>query len=57
MLPVNKMTRYQACRWLCRFDPEAKWHWLKCFLFSRANLKEDVMINLRDYGVVPKVSR
>jgi len=49
MLRVTAMTRYQAFRWLWRFDSEAKWFWLLCFV-KGADLKEDVWINLRDYG-------
>lgn len=51
MLTVNQMNRYQAFRWLWRKDPEGRWVWLNAFLFTRADLKEDVRINLRDFGV------
>ena len=50
MLRVTAMSRYQAFRWLWRFDNEAKWYWLKCYILG-ANLKEDVAINLNDFGV------
>lgn len=49
MLRVTSLTNYKAFRWLWRFDSEAKWYWLKCFAL-RKNLKQDVEINLRDFG-------
>lgn len=54
MLPVNKMSKYQAFRWLWRFDSEARYFWLWCYLkslFNGTHLKDDVAINLRDFGV------
>ena len=50
MLRHTAMSRYQAFRWLWRFDSEAKWFWLWCYV-KNENLKEDVAINLRDFGV------
>jgi hypothetical protein len=54
MLRVTAMTKYQAFRWLWRFDSEARLFWLKCFLLGH-DLKEDVIINLSDFGVVKRV--
>lgn len=54
MLRVTAMSKYQAFRWLWRFDSEAKFYWLKCFLLG-SNLKQDVIINLNDFGVVKRV--
>lgn len=51
MTRVTNLTRYKAFRWLWRFDNEAKWFWLHCYLFSKADLKEDVAINLQDFGL------
>lgn len=50
MTKWSSLTRYQAFRWLWRKDPEARWHWMRCYLRG-ANLQEDVFINLRDFGV------
>lgn len=47
----NQLTRYQAFRWLWRFDSEAKWYWLRVYLFSKSNLQDDVWQNLKDFGV------
>jgi len=49
MLKVTAMTRYQSFRWLWRFDSEAKWFWLRCYIMG-ADLQEDVGINLRDFS-------
>ena len=54
MLRVTAMNNYQAFRWLWRFDNKAKWFWLKCFILG-SDLKEDVAINLNDFGVVKRV--
>ena len=54
MLRVTAMTKYQAFRWLWRFDSEARFFWLKCFLLGH-NLKQDVLNNLHDFGVVKRV--
>lgn len=51
MLKVTAMSNYQSLRWLLRFDPEAKWFWLKVFLL-RKNLQECVVDNLYTFGVV-----
>jgi hypothetical protein len=51
MRKATSLTRYQSFRWLWRFDPEAKWFWLRCYL-KGADLQQDVLINLRDFGVV-----
>lgn len=50
MKTVNSLNRYQAFRWLWRFDPEGRLLWLKAFLRG-CDLREDVAINLRDFGV------
>ena len=50
MLKVTSMSKYQAFRWLWRFDPEARMHWLFCYL-SGSNLVKDVEINLNTFGV------
>lgn len=54
MLRVTAMTNYQAFRWLWRFDSEAKFYWLKCFILG-SSLKESVADNLQDFGVVKRV--
>jgi hypothetical protein len=54
MLRVTAMNKYQAFRWLWRFDSEARFFWLKCFLLG-SDLKQDVIINLSDFGVVKRV--
>ena len=54
MLRVTAMTKYQAFRWLWRFDSDARFFWLKCFILGH-DLKQDVGINLRDFGVVKQV--
>lgn len=54
MLTVNNMSKWQSFMWLWRFDSEAKFYWLKCFLL-RHNLKDDVRINLSDFGIVRRV--
>lgn len=51
MLRVTNMSNYQSFRWLWRFDSEAKWFWLLCFI-KGASLNKDVQINLNDFGVV-----
>ncbi|ASV43975.1 hypothetical protein [Pseudoalteromonas phage KB12-38] len=51
MTRYSSLTRYQSFRWLWRKDPEARWFWLRCWLFTRADLKECVLENLRDFGV------
>ncbi|WP_430010232.1 hypothetical protein [Methylophaga lonarensis] len=50
MLTVNRMTRWQAFIWLWRHDSEARWLWFRYWLM-RADLRIDVQINLRDFGV------
>tara|TARA_R110000823_G_C15952906_1_gene502414 strand:+ start:1630 stop:1848 length:219 start_codon:yes stop_codon:yes gene_type:complete len=54
MLRVTSLTKYQAFRWLWRFDAEAKWFWFWCFI-KGSDLREDVMINLNDFGVCKRV--
>lgn len=54
MLRVTSMTKYQSFRWLWRFDAEARFFWLKCFLLGQ-DLKQDVIVNLSDFGVVKRV--
>ncbi len=54
MLRVTAMNKYQAFRWLWRFDNEAKWFWFRCFIM-RADLQQCVRENLRDFGVVKRV--
>lgn len=44
------MSRYQAFRWLWRFDNETKWFWLWCYI-KGANLQQDVEINLLTFGI------
>jgi|GEM_PF-2407061 len=51
LLTINAMSKYQAYRWLLRHDNEAWWHWTKCFL-KGSDLREDVAINHRDFGVI-----
>lgn len=51
MTRVTRLSRYKSFRWLWRKDPEARWFWLRAYVFSRANLQECVMDNLRDFGV------
>lgn len=53
MLTINRMNRRQSFAWLWRNDPEAKWYWLRRFL-SGHNCKQDVQINIRDFGVCSK---
>lgn len=53
MLRVTAMTNYQAFRWLVRFDSEARFLWIIAFL-SRYDLRQDVQVNLRDFGVVKR---
>jgi len=50
MKTINSLTRYQAFRWLWRYDNEAKWFWLKVYLFSRADLRKDVRQNYDTFG-------
>jgi hypothetical protein len=51
MLKATSLSKYKSFRWLWRFDAEAKWFWLRCFVRGH-NLQEDVLINLRDFGVL-----
>jgi hypothetical protein len=51
MRKATSLNRYQSFRWLWRYDNEAKWFWLWAYI-QGANLQEDVLINLRDFGVV-----
>ena len=53
MLTINRMNSWQAFIWLWRNDPEAKWFWFRCFLLAKNN-KEDVLINIRTFGLFPK---
>lgn len=50
MLRVTSMTRYQAFRWLWRFDNDAKWFWSLSYL-KGSNLIDDVKQNFSDFGV------
>lgn len=50
MLTLNKMSRYQAFRWLWRFDSEARWFWFGRYILSKSNLVEDVRQNYQDFG-------
>jgi len=50
MKRVTALSNYQSFRWLWRFDSEAKWFWLRCFLQGKS-LQEDVVINLDTFGV------
>lgn len=52
MLTLDGMTRYQALRWLMRKDPEAKWFWVRKYLFTKSNLVMDVTINIKDFGIL-----
>ena len=54
MLKATAMNKYQAFRWLWRFDNEARLFWLKYFLLGY-DLKQDVICNLNDFGVVKRV--
>ena len=54
MLKSTSMSKYQSFRWLWRFDSEAKWLWLACFIKGN-DLKQDVIINLSDFGVVKRI--
>jgi len=54
MLTVNSMSKRQAFVWLWRNDPEAKWFWLCRFLIGH-HCREDVMINLRDFGLTAHI--
>lgn len=53
MKRVTSLSSYKSFRWLWRFDSEAKWFWLSCFL-KGSNLQEDVIINLDTFGVSKK---
>ena len=53
MLRVTAMSNYQSFRWLWRFDPEAKWFWLKLFLLQK-NLQECVEDNLYTFGIIKR---
>ena len=55
MKTVNTISRYAAFSWLWKHDPEAKWFWFRAFIMG-ANLREDVAINLRDFGLTSKIS-
>lgn len=50
MLTLNRMSRYQAFRWLWRFDSEARWFWFGRYILSKSNLVNDVRQNYRDFG-------
>ena len=54
MLKATSMNKYQSFRWLWRFDAESKWFWLWC-LIKGNDLKQDVIINLSDFGVVKRI--
>lgn len=53
MKTVNTISRWAAFIWLWRHDSEAKWFWLRAYL-AGANLRGDVAINLRDFGLTNK---
>ncbi|NRD34554.1 hypothetical protein HQQ92_22840 [Shewanella sp. DC2-4] len=50
MKRATSLTRYQSFRWLWRFDSEARWFWFWQYVCG-ADLQQDVLINLRDFGV------
>lgn len=54
MKTVRTISRYAAFVWLWRKDSDAKWFWLRCWLFTPCNLNICVYENLRDFGLTAK---
>lgn len=50
MLKLTTITKYQAFRWLCKFDPDFKWFWVMRYI-KMHDLRKEVYVNLRDFKI------
>lgn len=50
MKRLTAFTEFECVLWLIKHDGEARWYWIKHYIFSRKSLYPAILDNFSDFG-------